>query len=272
MWKPHRAPFLLVLTLFVACGEGKPDYPTALAEAEALYEARAFEEAYQGFDRLRRHHPDEQAPYLYLARIADELGRPGQAIPVLEERVAKGGPGAHVYHYFLGTLLEKDGRGAEAEHHYREALRLQAGYAPPYGNLSQLLAHSGRISEALATARAGIEHFPDHPRLRSWIGETLRKLKRWPEAEEVLRQAATLPDAGALPRYNLGLVYLNTDRLEEARRELEAATELRPEASEGWYQLANACERLGDDEARDRALERFAAIFRQQLETGRSQS
>ncbi len=267
---PALALILTVPAVLSACDEGKPDYPAALAEAEALFEARAFEEAYPLFDRLRRHYPGEQAPYLYLARTADRLGRPAEAIPALEERVATGGPGVHVYHHFLGTLLDKADRWDEAEHQYREALRLEAGFSPPYGNLSKLLVRTGRVSEALETARAGIARFPDSPGLRSWLGDTLRKLKRWPEAEHELRQAAALSGAGAQPRYTLGLVYLNTGRLEEARRELEAAVELRPDAADSWYQLANVCERLGDEEARDRALERFAAVFRQQLETERA--
>jgi len=59
-----------------------------------------------------------------------------------------------------------------------------------------------------------------------------------------------------------GSAGFSSGRLAAARGELEAATRLQPSAHEGWYQLANVCERLGDLAARDRALARFTAVYR----------
>lgn len=244
-----------------ACGR-PPDYDAALAEAKQAFQAGSYERAYELFDQLRREHPDRQEPSSYLARTASRLGRPEQAIPALEQRIARGGPGLHVYHDLLARLLEEADRWEEAEAQYRQALRLEPGYAPSCLKLSQLLARFGEYDEALELAGDGASRSPDDVRLRSWYGNVLLKRHRWREAEQELRQALALPGAGAYPHYLLGLTYLNTSRPEAARDELAKATQLEPRAYDAWYQLAHASEQVGDLEARDRALEQFAVAFR----------
>ncbi|MEE8522508.1 MAG: tetratricopeptide repeat protein [Thermoanaerobaculia bacterium] len=190
------------------------------------------------------------------------------AIAALEEQIAAGGPDAYVYHEMLAAQLTKAQRTEEAKLQYREALRLRPETGAVYLELSRLEARTGDYDEAVAVAAEGVRRAPENPRLRSWYGEVLMKRGRGAEAEEVLRQTLELADAGAYPRYVLGLVYLNDGKLEQARDELEAATELEANAHEAWYQLANVCERLGDVEGRDRALREFARLYRLRLGSG----
>jgi len=156
----------------------------------------------------------------------------------------------------------------DAREQAREALRLAPEDGAAWLALSQLEARAGAYDEAVAAAAEGVRQVPGDVKLRSWYGETLMKRGRRAEAEEVLRQTLELDGAGAYPRYVLGLVYLGDGRLEEARRQLEAATALQASAHEAWYQLAVVCERLGDLDARDRALEEFARRYRQRLGAG----
>lgn len=273
MPKPMPKSMLLLAAfslLATACGrqpaEPRLDYPAALAEAEALVEAREHAAAYEAFDDLCRRFPDEPALYFHLAREAIELGRPQAAIPALEERIAASPTDAGAREA-LATLFDNAGRWPEAEEHYRESVRLEPGRASTYRNLFRLLVRGGKYSEGLAAAAEGLQHSPDDARLRTWYGEALMKLrKRWTEAEAELHKAIALPDSGAHPHYVLGLVYLNTGRLDAARTELEAATELDPGSVRTWYQLANVRGALGDGQARQAALERFEAAYRQQLE------
>lgn len=194
---------------------------------------------------------------------------PGEAaIAALEEQIAAGGPDVYVYHEKLAARLAEAERLEDAKGHYREVLRLRPETAAVYLELSRLEARTGAYDAAVTVAAEGVQRAPEDPRLSSWYGEVLMKRGRWAEAEEVLRQTLELPGAGAWPRYVLGLVYLNDGKLAEARRELEAATALQADAHEAWYQLANVCERLGDLDARDRALQEFAHLYRQRLGSG----
>ena len=60
----------------------------------------------------------------------------------------------------------------------------------------------------------------------------------------------------------MGLVDLERDRADDARVQLERAAERDPDNLRAWYQLANACDRVGDDAGRDRALRRFDPLLR----------
>jgi tetratricopeptide (TPR) repeat protein len=156
----------------------------------------------------------------------------------------------------------------DARQRYREAVRLAPEDGAAYLELSRLEASAGAYDEAVAVAAEGVRNVPGDAKLRTWYGETLLKRGRRAEAEEVLRRTLELDDAGAYPHYVLGLVYLGDGRLAAARRELEAATALQASAHEAWYQLAVVCERLGDLEARDLALEQFTRLYRQRLGAG----
>lgn len=267
---PMRETTLLLLLfslLAAACGRQPVDYATAVAEAEALVEARETTAAYEAFDRLRHQYPEEPALYLHLARAAIELGRPQAAIPALEGRIGKE-PSDAGAHEALATLFDNAGRRQEAERHYRESVRLDPGRASTYRNLFRLLVRGGMYSQGLEAAAEGLRHSPDDVRLRTWYGEALMKLRqRWTQAEDELQKAIALPDSGAHPHYVLGLVYLNTGKLDAARTELETATELDPGSARAWYQLANVHGLLGDRQAKEEALEQFEAAYRRQLET-----
>ncbi|MEE8523798.1 MAG: tetratricopeptide repeat protein [Thermoanaerobaculia bacterium] len=258
---------LLFSLLAAACGRQPVDYATALAEARALVEVQQHDEAYAAFDRLRQQYPEAAALYTHLARTAIELGRPQAAIPALEERIG-GEPADAGAHEALATLFDNAGRWPEAERHYRESVRLDPGRSSSYRHLFRLLVRGGKYSQGLEAAAEGLRHSPDDVRLRTWYGEALMKLRqRWTEAEDELQKAIALPDSGAHPHYVLGLVYLNTGKLDAARTELETATELDPGSARAWYQLANVHGLLGDRRAKEEALEQFEAAYRRQLET-----
>jgi len=164
-------------------------------------------------------------------------------------------------HFDRGVTADRADRRAEAEREYRAALAANADFAPAYLALSRLLVRSGKLTEVLAVAREGVRRFPRDPKLRSWYGDALLRRGRLAEAERELKKALALPGAGAYPHYTLGLVELRAGRTEAAREQLEKATALEPQAPEGWYQRANACDRLGDSPARDEALAHFAALY-----------
>jgi tetratricopeptide (TPR) repeat protein len=257
------AKIVAASALALACGHQQMDYSVGLARAEELVAAGELGEAYALYDRLRALYPGQREPLSRLAWTADRLGEPERAIPVIEERVAQGGAEVHVYHDLLGQLLQRAGRWSEAEAQFRAALELAPSYASGYLRLGMLFGETGRSAEALELARRAVTEIPEDPQMRLFLGRVAMRHRLWDEAARQFEQALELSEPELFyARYGLGLTHLAFGRLLDARRELEVAVELRSDSYEAWYQLANVCERLGDDEARDRALARFEPIYR----------
>ncbi len=107
-------------------------------------------------------------------------------------------PLRHVACFNWGTLLSALGRDEAAEAAYRQALDLQAGFAPALLNLGHLLERRAQHDDALATWRRVIDDggrgvLPDH-RLHALNNSArlLETIKRLPEAEALMRQSLEL--------------------------------------------------------------------------------
>ena len=83
-------------------------------------------------------------------------------------------------------------------------------------NLVGPLSDAGRLEDALAAARIGVERRPDHALAYSNLGRTLVLLEQYDEAEEVLRTALELDPRNATAHQNLGEALRQRERYEEA--------------------------------------------------------
>jgi Tfp pilus assembly protein PilF len=102
-------------------------------------------------------------------------------------------------HHALGLLADEQGRGAEAEQHYRAALKVDPGFAPSRANLARRLFARGQYENAREQFERLMEVAPDS--IEGWVGdaETLRQLGRPSQAEAVVVRAGEhFGDAPAL--------------------------------------------------------------------------
>ncbi len=92
-------------------------------------------------------------------------------------------------HHALGLLAERQGRGSEAEAHYRAALKVDPGFAPARANLARRLFARGQYENAREQFERLIEVAPSS--IEGWEGEaeTLRQLGRVAEAEDLVAHA-----------------------------------------------------------------------------------
>jgi tetratricopeptide (TPR) repeat protein len=121
-------------------------------------------------------------------------------------------------HHALGLLADQQGRGAEAEEHYRAALKVDPGFAPSRANLARRLFARGQYENAREQFERLMAVAPEA--IEGWIGEaeTLRQLGRPAQAEDVVARASQrFGDAPAL-------------RLLRARQQLERGEWLEAEA------------------------------------------
>ncbi len=68
--------------------------------------------------------------------------------------------------YDLGLAYQSQGRVADAQAQYEEALRIDPGNTEAHNNLGGLLASQGRFEEAAKHVRAVVERYPKDPRAR----------------------------------------------------------------------------------------------------------
>jgi tetratricopeptide (TPR) repeat protein len=92
-------------------------------------------------------------------------------------------------HHALGLLADAEQRGADAEAHYRAALRVDPGFSPARVNLARRLFERGAVEEAREQFLRATQVAPDVA--DGWAGlcETLLRLGRADEARDVLRGA-----------------------------------------------------------------------------------
>ena len=86
-------------------------------------------------------------------------------------------------HQLLGTLWMKDD-AARAEKFFREAIRLQPGYAQALANLAILLSETDRTEEAAYTFERAIRLRPNYALAHLNYGMMLRKVGRRDEARQ----------------------------------------------------------------------------------------
>jgi protein O-mannosyl-transferase len=199
-------------------------------------------------------------------------------------------------HLCLGLTLMKHGRNDEAVAAFLRVLLLDRTHSTAHNSLGQLFAARGWHEDA-------IEHYEiallgsksDHAALHSNICDSMRVLRRLPEAihhgQEAVRLnprlavaqgnlGLSLADAGrgaeaiphyeeavrlnpnyALARNNLGVALLNAGRLAEARNHLEAAVRIAPDFAAAHNSLGAVLDHLGQKAA---AIAQFETALRLQ--------
>jgi tetratricopeptide (TPR) repeat protein len=92
-------------------------------------------------------------------------------------------------HHALGLLADRQGSVADAEKHYRAALKVDPGFAPARVNLARRLFERGVFEEAREQFLRTTQVAPEY--VEGWAGlcETLLRLRRIDDADEVLGHA-----------------------------------------------------------------------------------
>lgn len=109
-----------------------------------------------------------------------------------------------------------EGRQKEAIDHYREALRIDPGFANAHNNLGLALAQQGKRVDALAHLREALRIDPGYADAHYNLGLVLSRQGRLEEASHHFHKAARVDPGYAKAYYELGVVSLRQNRQEEA--------------------------------------------------------
>jgi tetratricopeptide (TPR) repeat protein len=272
--------------ILVGCSAGAPLPPQAAALNAAGVEALArgdLEAADARFSVALEYSPRFVEALVNLGLVELERGNFTRA-RTLCERARRLNPDVAQPHHALAMLAERERRPDLASQHYYEALRVDPGFVPSRENLGRLLFRGGFVEEALIQHQRLVSLAPDSPSAVAALTETLVRLGRLREADELLEPAlarfpadprllllaarrelrAGLADAAALRLTPLtqrhdelgaaALGWLAVAELSRGRAGLAAASarqalRLDPESSVATYALAVALSELGSPEA-----------------------
>jgi tetratricopeptide (TPR) repeat protein len=137
------------------------DRAAIAGEAQSLLAAGKLRAAADAYAELAAEEPRDSQTHAALAYCRAAVGQPDLAIPSYERALALE-PNAHVY-FNYGNALAAAHAPARAETAYREAIRLDPGYYPAYGNLGFLLLARGDSAAARQVFDRVIELAPDDP-------------------------------------------------------------------------------------------------------------
>jgi tetratricopeptide (TPR) repeat protein len=214
------------------------DYETALR----LLDAGKWQEAIGALERVAQVNPVYRATPALLARARRHLGaakpppKPPSSPPGGQRRTATPIADADA-HVNRGWKLYEQGRYAEAEAAYWEAIRLNPASAVARSNLGTVLRALKRYPEAEAAYREAIRLNPASATTHSNLGIMLNDLKRYPEAEAACREAIRLDPRLETAHNNLGIVLRDLNRLPEAEAAFREATRLGPSFAATHFNL-----------------------------------
>jgi tetratricopeptide (TPR) repeat protein len=135
--------------------------------------------------------PKNAEPYSNAGQILVKIGRPGEAVSLLE-KAAELDPGRWAYRFNLARAEGLLGNWDKAAFNYAEAVALFPGDYATLFNLGQALHRAGREEEAVGRYREAIKQKPDDASFYLALAVSEDKLGHAAEAASAYRQFASL--------------------------------------------------------------------------------
>lgn len=163
---------------------------------------------------------------LFLESVGDFAGAVAEC-----HRVKELIPQDCVLDFQLGRLLQMQGRFAEAESSFREAVAIRPSLTDGWVQLGNALAMENKFEAALASYKTALTQRPQDSQAIFNSGKILAKMNRHAEAIEHYRAAIKLNPANWEPHFELGGELDTANQLAEACVEFAAAAQLNPNSS-----------------------------------------
>jgi tetratricopeptide (TPR) repeat protein len=162
-------------------------------------------------------------------------------------------------HNNLGVLLAHQGKAAEAEQEYRQALRSNPDFAEAHFNLGMVLKKQGRAAEAEQEYRQALRSNPDAAKAHFNLGVLLYEQGKAAEAEQEYRQALRSNPDFAQAHYNLGVLLAYQGKAAEVEQEYRQALRSNPDDAKAHLNLGNL---LADQGKAAEAEQEYRAALR----------
>jgi tetratricopeptide (TPR) repeat protein len=177
--------------------------------------------------------PDSATAYAMLTALYVQQNRLTEALTDLDVAAGRAPQSAAGIDTMAGMVLEMQHRNQEAIGRYEKVLALNPRAAVAANNLAWLYAEgNGKLDVALQLSRTAKEILPNDPAVNDTLGWIYYKMQIYNLAIQAFEESARTDPKNYLFQYHLGLAYAKTGDNEKARKNLEMALKLNPNAAE----------------------------------------
>jgi tetratricopeptide (TPR) repeat protein len=149
-------------------------------------------------------------------------------------------------HFQLGTLYAQQDKADLAIAEYHTALRLDRTANGVRLALARALLSQQKYSDALKTAQENVRQDPQSAEGYHLEGLAYKGLQQLQHAAAALERAERMAPADYEIRHDLGLIFMQLGRADDAVHEFEAAARINSEEPDPHHQLAQLYEKKGD--------------------------
>ncbi|HZT60640.1 MAG TPA: serine/threonine-protein kinase [Pyrinomonadaceae bacterium] len=189
-----------------------------------LFSIRSYDAAIKNFQQAVALQPDFPSAHNRLGRTLMLKGQFAAATEEFQKAVEQRGGNYPVAQYNLGFAYQQQSENEKALAAYHDAIVSSGGnYADAYYQTGVVLGNMGRWQESADALRKAIEQSGGHdPDSQLRLGVALAQQKDYAGAESAFREAINERGGDfAYAHYNLGLLYQQADRPEDAIGEFE---------------------------------------------------
>ena len=191
--------------------------------AQAYHGLRMYQEALVSYETACELQPQNAQFEEHLGRLWRDWGAPNTAIECVLKALRLAPESFEAWNT-LGTLYDNDRKPQQAQQAYYRALDLNPNLGYVQSNLSYSFLLSGNVQKAIFHGEKAIALAPQSPIARNHLGLAYGLAGETEKCFEQFRELG----GEAVARNNLGLVFLELNHIDDAIREFQAATKLKP--------------------------------------------
>lgn len=216
-----------------------PDYAIALHNLAAMaYQEQDYEAAEQYYRRALTINLNYVDAHYHLATVLAKQQRIAEAIEHYQAALNLQPQHAEA-HYHLGQILQTQQRWDEAQLHYQECLAQDPDHPSAHHNLGTVLVKKGEFEQAIEHFERTLAIEPNHQEALSNLGTTYLLMNKLDQALKYFLQLLQFQSDAEL-YYNIGTIFMQMDRHNDAIIHLNEALRLRPDHIETLLNLGAA--------------------------------
>ena len=197
--------------------------------------------------------PGDPLVYVQYGEILTSVGRPEEAIPVLQKAIRLNPFCPASYYNLFGGALRMTGRFEEAVSAHKKALQRSPDSIWAHSGLASTYFYAGRPAEAIPLLQKAIQLSPSGPFfLYGLFGSALRDTERFEEAVSAYKKAIQLAPDDIIAHIGLAATYSYMGRESEAQAEAIEVLRINPKFSLDSY--AKTLPPFKDQSQRDKYL------------------
>jgi tetratricopeptide (TPR) repeat protein len=231
---------------------------SAVQQAGALIVEDEYDDAAELLELALREDPKMPQARLMLAGSYSELDRTREARELFD-LVLEDDPTSVQALVGVANLLMREGSTEDVIALCRQTLSLDERNMQAYALLGDVYAGQGKPAEALPYFEKAVEIQPKLTRNRLNLASSLIEVKQYERAEALLTEIIEDSPRFPLAQHNLGLLYEEQGRLQEARSAYAAEVSAYPPRYKTRFNLGKVLFQLGD---REGALEQMREVIR----------